>query len=206
MLEWLAPSFAYTLGKDLLAYIRGKRRFLSPKEIIELRQKWKPQFEAEILKNHKEKLRSDVIIRDLKRIDSYPELEETKGISPWFRAGLVGTYHRGILVGLRWGDLTTHHGDKWRYTNYQAGEKGDLKVLLIGSIRYEDIDGVDWDGDEYYYYPHIYCYFGRQKEPYEHKGFYTEIESSERPPHYREVATYDEVRKLSLTLGVPHFG
>jgi hypothetical protein len=205
MLEWLAPGFAYTLGKDLLAYIRGRRRLLTPSQIIALRQKWKPQFESEIWKNHKEKLRCDVIIRDLKRIDSYPDLEGTKGISPWFRAGLVGTYHRGILIALRWGTLTRHDGGAWRYTNYEAGEKGDIKGLLIGAIRYEDVEEVDWEGDQYYGYPHIYCFFSHEKEPYEHKGFYTETRPGDRLPYYTKVAVYEEVRRRSLALGIRYF-
>jgi hypothetical protein len=39
-------------------------------------------------------------------MDHYPEIDEkAKGISPWFRAGLIGMYHRGVLIGLRWTTL-----------------------------------------------------------------------------------------------------
>ena len=96
----------------------------------------------------------------MRRIENYPDANDKKGISPWFRVSLVGTYHRGIQVGLRWTDLTMHSdGENYRRTNYKAGEKGDIKALLIGLIPFEDIENIDWEGDEYYDYPHIYCYF-----------------------------------------------
>lgn len=57
-----------------------------------------------IAKRLRSKLIMDVIIRDMERIDSYPESsDKNKGISPWFKAGLMGTYHKGIQVGLNWG-------------------------------------------------------------------------------------------------------
>jgi hypothetical protein len=77
---------------------------------------------------------------------------------------------------------------------------------LIGSIRYEDIERVDSNGDAYYSYPHIYCFFNRRKEPYEHTGFYPETEPRDGPPFYTEIATYEEVRCRSLPLGISHFG
>jgi hypothetical protein len=87
---------------------------------------------------------------------------------------LVGTYHRGILAGLRWGTLTKDRDrEHWRFTDRAAGEKGDIQVLLIGSIPYENIDNVDWNGDKYYGDPQVYCFFiYKRKEPYEHIGCY----------------------------------
>src|SRR5271168_1510919 len=95
MIEMLAPGFLYALAKDSWKAAFGGKRRLSAATIIELRQKWKPLFEAEVWKNYREKLRSDVVIRDMKRFDTYPDITEGKGISPWFRVGLVDTYHRG---------------------------------------------------------------------------------------------------------------
>lgn len=107
MLEFLAPSLVYNIAKDIWTTLRGKHRQLSPAEILGLREKWRPQFEKELWTNFKEKLRQDVIVRDVRRLDSYPELEEkAKGISPWFRVALVGTYHKGALLWLNSGTLT----------------------------------------------------------------------------------------------------
>ena len=164
-------------------------------------------FEKELWTNRQEQLRDDVIIRDMKRMNAYPEPsgEKVKGISPWFRAGLMDTYDRGILIGLRWGTLTKHGAD-WRYTNHEAGERGDITVILIGSIRYEDIAEVDWVGDQYYGYPHIYCFFSHKGEPYERTAFYTEHPArSGRRRFFTEVAPYDEVRRRSRKLGIKYF-
>lgn len=205
MIEWLGPGLIYTVLKDAWSALRGRRRRLSSAEILELRQKWKPLFEKEIWKTHAEKLRKDVIIRDMKRLDHYPDVDrKEKGISPWFRIDLMGTYHKGILVGLRWGELT-RHGEEggWRYTNYKAGESGDLKVILIGRIPFENIESVDWDGDEYYYFPHIYCYFdAKRKEPYEELVFCEQNCPPKRLPYYVEVASYEKVRRLNKKLGI----
>jgi hypothetical protein len=206
VIEYLAPGFLYSLLKDSFSVIRRKQRSLSNSQIIELRQKWKSLFEKHVWEQHRDNLTSEIIVRDMRRIDNYPELKETRGISPWFRAGLVGTYHRGIYAGLSWGTLTKDH-EHWRYTNRAAGEKGDVKVLLIGSIPYENIDNVDWNGDEYYNDPHVYCFFSYKKEPYEHTGFYEKHIplSGNGLPFYTEIAAYDQVRRLSRRLGIAHF-
>src|SRR4051794_33895888 len=129
MIEFIAPSFLYSLIKDGVNLIRGRRRSLKPSDIVALRQKWKPLFGAEIWKNHHNKLRRDVIIRDMKRVDSYPETSDRKGISAWFRAGLVDTYHRGILVGLGWERLRNHTASgQWTFAP-GAEEEGDIRVL-----------------------------------------------------------------------------
>jgi hypothetical protein len=206
MIEVLAPGFLYSLIKDGVNFVRGKRRRLGPPEIVALRLKWKPLFEAEIWKNHQKKLRVDVIIRDMKRIDSYPETSERKGISAWFRAGLVDTYHRGILVGLGWERLKKYFdGDQWTFACGTAEESDGVTLLRIGSIPYENIESVDWGGDGYYGFPHIYCFFSFKGEPYEHVGFYSETKSPDMPPFYAEVASYEGVRRLSKKLGVPRY-
>src|SRR5271169_6669253 len=71
-------------------------------------------------------------------MDSYPDVDENaKGISPWFRAGLVGTYHKGALIGLEWTTLTEDTVGEWRLTDYKNGEKGDIRVMLIGYVPFE---------------------------------------------------------------------
>lgn len=116
----------------------------------------------------------------------------------------MGTYHKGILAGLRWGKLTLDE-DHWRYTNYKAGEKGDIKVILIGYIPYENIEAVNWSGDEYYYCPHIYCHFdARRKEPYERLAFCEKKELNEIP-FYTEVADDLTVQRFSKKRKVEYF-
>jgi hypothetical protein len=205
VLEFAPISFFYSLLKDGVTAFKHRLR-LNHSQILALRQKWKPIFETYIWEKYKKGLSTDVIIRDMKRIDSYPDANETKGISPWFRAGLFGTYHRGIYVGLRWATLTKDHdGKNWRYTNYAAGEEGEIKVILLGSIPYENIEGVDWEGDEYYSFPHIYCFFDHKKEPYEHVGFYTENRPPNGRPYYIEIAPFDQVSHRSKRLGIENY-
>lgn len=209
MFEWITASLAYQIGKDVVSRIRGARRRLTPAQVIELRSKWKPQFEKHIRETYSKKLRQDVIIRDLKRIDAYPNLDEKeKGISPWFRLGLDATYHRGIMVGHGWGNLIKD-GEGWRYTNYKTGERGDLKVMLVSQIPYENIEQVDWDGDEYYGYPHIYCWFNNKKVPYEHTGIYVRHEPIVEGalPWFEQVADLRDVRRRSKKHGLDgYFG
>jgi hypothetical protein len=207
MLEYLAPSFIYTLIKDLLSFVRGRRRKLTPSEILQLREKWRPQFENELWTNYKEGLRRDVIVRDVRRLDSYPNIDDTKkGISPWFRCALVDTYHKGALLWLSWGTLTRTEDEEWRFTNYNANEAGDIKVALIGKVPFELVEAVNWKGDEYYYFPHIYCYFDASKQqPYEELVFCEERERPNMPPYYSEIAKYDDVRRRSLPLGIKYF-
>lgn len=196
MLEYFSISVLYSLAKDGIAALRRRKRHLSPSDIVQLRQKWKPTFEARIWETYKNTLRNDVIIRDMKRIDTYPDFDKKKGISPWFRVNLLGTYYRGILVGMEAEMLTKHdqEGTIWRLTNYPAGEEGDIKVILIGSIPYENIDNVDWDGDEYYRFPQVYCFFTHKNEPYERVAYYTERINPGGLPFYTEVAPYEQVR------------
>lgn len=204
VIDFLAPGFLYSLTKDIWARVVSRRRNLSASQIVELRKKWKAEFEPRIWDTHQKKLRRDVVIRDMKRIDKYPDIDaKAKGISPWFRVGLVGTYHRGIQVGMGWETLTKDSKtSRWRNTNYKVRESGDIKVLLLGLIPFENIDNVDWEGDEFYDYPHIYCFFSFRKEPYEHIGYYTEKTPPNGLPFYTEVAQYSDVRRLSKKRGI----
>lgn len=204
MIEWIAPGFAYSFAKDVYSWLRGQRRHLTAAEVLELRNKWKPLFEKEILKTNRNDLRQDVIIRDAKRFDNYPDVDDrSKGISPWFRVGLVGTYHKGILAGLAYVGLIQHGRDEWRCVDYRANETSDITVLLTGRIPFEAIQAVDWHGDEYYHYPHIYCHFdAKKKEPYEQLVFCVENCNPGGLPFYTDVASYQDVKKLSRKLGV----
>ena len=204
MIEWLAPNFIYSLLKDALRFFLRKRRRLNAEQILVLRQKWRPLFDEEIWKTHSQKLRKDVIIRDVGRLDSYPEIDERrKGISPWFRIGLMATYHKGIMVGLNWCQLKKIQNGDWRYVDHKSGETGDVTAILIGYIPFECIEAVNWDGDEYYGYPHIYCHFdARKKEPYERLAFCVENCNPGGRPFYTEIAPYDKVRKTSRALKI----
>jgi hypothetical protein len=185
--------------------VKREGKNLSPGELVKHSEKLRKQFQDEIYKCRAEQLRKDVIIRHVNRMDSYPDTEEkAKGISSWFRAGLLDIYHKGILIGLRFGTLS-EGPDGWRFTNYDNGEKGDIKVYMIGKIPYEFIEGVNFDGDEYYSFPHIFCHFASKGEPYEEIVFCEEIDMGSGHPYYKEIAKFDEVQENSISWGGEYF-
>src|SRR4051812_32860191 len=113
------------------------------------------------------------------------------------------SYHHGIQVGLRWGTLTRTSQSAWRYTDYDKGEEGEIKVILMGFIPFEMIEAIDWAGDEYYGLPIVYCYFDQiRHQPYEKLAFCEPRQLDQTTKYYGEVALYDEVRRLSLKLGI----
>lgn len=206
MLESLAPSFLYSVCKDAIGFVtrafRKSKRRLSPTEKIEKRQQLKVEIEQRLWQRRQKKLGMDVVIRDVKRVDEYPDIKCGKGISAWYKSGLMGTYHRGILLGLSWEMLTSEGENKWRYTNHNAGETGELKVILIGYVPYENIEAINWNGDEFYGEPHLYCHFDAKRgEPYEKLAFCEEKELN-GIPSYTEVCFYEPVRRLSKQLSI----
>lgn len=207
MIEYGIIGAGYRILKDIFSFARGKKRTVSQSEKIQLRQKWKKEFEDTIAIRRRDGLRMDVIIRDVKRVDNYPEVDDKeKGISSWFKAGLMGTYHKGIQAGLSWGSLKIDESTgRYRYRDYKNKEEGDIKVMLIGLIPYENIEAADWEGDEYGGHPHIYCYFTEKKhQPYERLAFF-EQRQLDHITYYSEVADFEEVRKLSKKRKLEYF-
>ena len=99
--------------------------------------------------------------------------------------------------------LTADGEENWRYTNHKAGKAGHIKVILIGYVPYENIEAINWEGDEYYGEPHIYCHLdaNRRGEPYEKLAFCEKRELN-GIPLYTEVCPYEQVRKCSRKLGI----
>ena len=209
MLEWLTASFAYSVAKDTLGAISRKFKPTSPKEILDAREKWRPLFEKEIWTNFKENLRQDVIVVNIDKLAQYPNLDgKHKGISPWFRAALLDTCDTGAMIGLSIGTLKEiDHPPGWRYTNHDAGETGDIKAELIGTIPFELIENVNWHGTDYYNFPHIYCHFHeKQGQPYRKVAFYQQRPRPEMPPYYLEIGPREPIRNVSKKLGIKYFG
>lgn len=206
MLEFLSAGFLYTVLKDCFKKIFTFFAKQSPQEILERREKWKPLFDDRIHICFSEKLREDVIIRDISRLNDYPETDDRPGISPWFRAGLIGQYHNGILIGLSWHGLKqTADGKSWRFTDYTKQEEPEIQAALVGKIPYANIASVEWRGDEYYSYPHIFCSFrSRGKQPYDEVVLCEKKISSFGKPFYVDLISYENAKKNSKKLGVKH--
>jgi hypothetical protein len=199
--EWLGGSTAYNVLRDVAGFLRRRAR-RSTGERLERRAKWKPIFEELILVRRRDQLRSDVIIRDVRRMDHYPDQTEGKGISPWFRVGLVGTYHRGIEVGLGIHSLAWEESEKsWRLGDLLNEQSETVTGYLIGYIPYDVIGHVDLTGDEYYSYPHIYCNFRFKGQPYEKLAFCERKELFPGNDYYTEFTTIERVKLTSEKFG-----
>jgi hypothetical protein len=183
---------------------RNKRR-LTPQEKLALRLRWKTEFEQKLAAQQTKDIKSiEVIIRDMRRMDHYPDAKGGKGISPWFNGHVLYTYERGIMIGLSWESLKiADDGDNLRFCNWE--EPGDIKLMRMGLIPYEGIEHVDWHGDHYYAYPHIYCYFDQKLgQPYERVVFCKQGETS-YTDYWTEVADYEDVRSLSKKMKVKRY-
>ena len=194
----------YNALKDLHGWFRRRFNKLTPEERLARREKWKERFRELIWKTEEQELRQDVIVRDVRRIDDYPDSIECKGISPWFRVALVGQYHRGIEIVLGIHSLAFEEKEgpsgSWRLADLDVDTE-TITAFVIGYVRYDDIENVDWYGDEYYNYPHIYCHFAQSGQPYE-KLVFCERKSIHPKHHfYTEVASYEQVKLTSQKYG-----
>lgn len=179
-------------------------RFDSNAARVKHREELRKVLQEEIYRCRAEKLREDVIIRHVDRVDSYPDSNGKPGISPWFRVGLLDTYERGIVLCLRIGGLKKI-ANGYHYVDDVNGEKSDLTAWLMADVPYDSIVTVNIDGDKYYNYPHIYCYFDFDGEPYERKWFALREELPHGHPYFKQIATYEEVIKNNPTDGALFF-
>lgn len=192
---------AYNGIKDLYAFARGRRRRLTPVQVLELRQKWKKEVEPILWERSEQKLGMDVIVRDMKRLDEYPDSKDEKPgrISSWFKVGLSSTYHNGIEVNLGWHGLVKGE-EGWRLP--KKGEEDQQTVALVATIPYERIEKFDWTGDTYYSNSQVYCHFeGKRGVPYDKMFFGTLQQNTGGPMFYLKVAEMAEVEKNSKQAG-----
>lgn len=194
MLEFLAPGFIYSVLKDIYGLVVRRRRRLTPQQVVELRQRFKGEIEPVIRERQRGGEYVEVVIRDMKRFDEYPDPPKQRGgrIPSWFKIEVVGTYHRGIQVGMR-GEELVYGSSGWRIVDYDS-ERG-ATAILIGEIPYERIERVDWRSDDALGLPTIYCYFDASDgTPYERRVFGFERDHTLGWKYYVEAATLAEVK------------
>lgn len=166
----------------------------TPSERVRHHEALRVQFREEIDRCRAENLRKDVIVRHVNRLDDYPNIEERPGISPWFKVGLLDTYHRGIVVGLGWhGMCETSRGP--RLADYANGEKSEYTAMLTGEIPFDFIESMNVRGDEHYYLPHIFCHFANRGEPYERLFYTVKLDMGLSHEYWKEIASYEEVKR-----------
>jgi len=116
---------------------------------------------------------SEIIVRDVHQDNTYPDSNYYDcgiGISPWFKAEVLRPYYRGLslIVGIE--QIQINEDRSWRVI--KAGETAPagaffINAFVIGNIPYDSIVAIDWDGDEYYNFPHVYCEYTFAGQPYE---------------------------------------
>ncbi|MFL3651201.1 MAG: hypothetical protein ACI6PR_08285 [Pseudoalteromonas sp.] len=181
-------------------------KFASNGEKVKHQEVVRQQLSEYIQKINHEKLRRRVILRDLDRVDNYPEVSDDDGISPWFKVELAQLYHRGVQVFLQAGALSLCEDGSFRFRDTKSGEQGDERVFLVGEIPFVNIETINFDGDEYDYFPHIFCHFSeKNQEPYERLIFCKEIDMGHGYKHYSEIETLANVQENSKKYGLQYF-
>jgi len=97
-MEWLQLIFSPAI--DLVKWVSRKLEKPDPQKILQYRQKLRDEFMDKLSPEDKYGTHGEAIVRDLKRMDVYPELSPSRGISPWFKVEIKGLYHRGLEVFL----------------------------------------------------------------------------------------------------------
>jgi hypothetical protein len=196
-------SLCYNVLKDFARWASCRKKSLSPVELLQTRQKQKVEIES----HWEQACDGDgfgfVIIRDIKRMDLYPDKDDGKAPSPWFPGRLLDMYDgRGLRVELISGGRMRglkyeQEKEGWRFCDYKNGEMPERHAHRVGIIPFERIAQIDWAGDANYPYPHIYCHFtNNNKEPYEEVILCERI-SFDEGVSYLEIAKYNHVDKLS---------
>lgn len=199
-LEAWPLSFIYSVVRDGWSFVTGR----NSKRIergVRSREKWKEPIRQYLFDTWSKGLRDEIIIRDFSRFSTYPDVPESKGISPWFKVGLLDLYHNGVMVGLRVSRLIFEESEgSWR----KAGElekEVAVSAYLVGYIPFENIESIDFEGDEYYSFPHFVCHFGHKSQPYERIA-YCEQKSLDGKRHfYTDIEDYEAVNLTSAKFG-----
>ena len=165
------PTGLISPGIKVIEWIVGQFKKPDPVAILKRRDELRKEFEQKLPRRDKYGVAGDAIIRDIKRVDNYPETdEEGKGVSPWFKVEVKGLYHRGLEVFMSW-PKSINQGDdgEWSFCHYK--DPGAVTAYTVGRMPFDLIQHVDWEGDEYYPNVHVYCQF-KNGEPYEEVLFY----------------------------------
>ncbi|MEN6511596.1 MAG: hypothetical protein ABFD00_07160 [Chloroherpetonaceae bacterium] len=188
-------SLLYDLLKDILRFILKRFKKPNPTELLKQRQILRSEFERHLNKNKTELIFGEAIIRDVSRIDIYPNYNDgKKSISPWFKVEVKGLYHRGleVIIGI---DSIFYNENLCQWCYATNDENDNINAFLVGQIPFDVIRGVEWNGDEYYRCPHIYCEFiKKNKQPYENLIYY-ELQGSGEYRYFIKIVELNDIIK-----------
>ncbi len=193
-------SPALGVAKDAISVLARRFRKPDQAQLIERRQRLKAEVESQLRWIDNSGRYGEAIIRDVKRADEYPNVDEkSRGVSAWYKTTLLGTYHRGIQIGLGFNSLK-RSPDKTSWYMTRDYSHRDINAILVGRIPYDRIVVIDWEGDEYYGGAHIYCrYSGWRPSACEELVFCEEHIKDYPQPHswYSELVSYAEALKAT---------
>lgn len=168
--------FAY-FGISLVQEKRTK--IASIRRNIQLKKQMRNEFVRKNINNwnevrecpSKKFISSEFLIRSIMD-KTYPDQNYLNdGILGWFKVESHNFYHNGIEVILSIREAIINSDKKWDIVYHDDPRKKEeyksFNVVEIGRIPYENIVAYDIDGDEYYNFPHIFCEFANNGEPYE---------------------------------------
>lgn len=203
MVELPLASSLYSFIKDVIKLVTHKN--FPPEQQLAQKAKWEPILKSWLLTSYLNNYRRDIIIRDVKRINSYPNsCEKKRGISSWFRLGALDTLHDGVLVAIRWQTLVEVSNQTYRVAKPDEQDgSATIKVVLAAIIPYYLIEQIEIEGDEYYRFPHIYCHFKLKKQPYKSIQFYEERQADgSSKPYFVQFGEFKKIAKLSKKAGI----
>ncbi len=187
------------IAKDLVAFVWRQVKRPDPADVVSARLALKAEVEANLRWIDCSCRYGEIIVRDLRRADQYPQINnKTRGISSWFKTTLVGTYHRGILVGLTFHSMKRCPDGKGFYITADH-KSADANAILVGKIPYDRIVHFDWIGDEYYG-THVYCRFrGWRPSPYEELVLCEErfVDYPKPTSYYSDIISYDLAKRFT---------
>lgn len=193
-MDWISTFLGPVL--DGLKWIFKKFRRPDSVEVLKRREKIQKDFESNLPRLNEYSNRGEAIIRNIKRFDSYPEInEKEKGISSWFKVEIKGLYHRGVevFIGI---EAAAEVNGQWKLQDNKKRTEDSTNVFLVGHIPFDSIEYINWNGDQYYNFPHIFCKFnGLQGGPYEAIPIYFRSEAG----HFFEIEGFrplDKYRKF----------
>jgi len=190
---WLKLGFDVLRG--IFGFLHRAIKGTKPEVILKRRQDLKRDIETHL---HKRRdaygTFGEAIIRDIDKMDYYLHDNPKKSYASyaWFRVEIKDISYRSLdcFISMPEEIVYDEKKSKWRFIN--KGEKG-VNAYAVGKIPYENIINIDWNGDEYYPVPHIYCRY-QNRSPYLAIHYYLK---QGREPHeyFQQVEGFEPHKK-----------
>jgi len=170
-------------------------RKIPPEEILKKRQEWRKEAEKHIPRRNNWDSRGDAIVRDIDRMDYYLHENPKKAYASyaWFRVEVKDVTYRGIECFVSMPEMIIYDKQKKKWRLAERDEQDGTLAYPVGKIPYENIVNIDWNGDEYYPYPHIYCRY-RKGSPYYAIHYYVK-RGSEEHGYFEQIENFEPHKK-----------